>query len=687
MRFVLPLLLLLTACGAARAQIDSAPKVHVRLVAENTEISPGERVAVAFEQVIRPGWHTYWVNPGEAGLPTEIDWSLPQGWRAGPIEWPYPKRLPVGPLMNYGYEGKVWLLTSLTAPAGAKPGELVNLKAKASWLVCKEVCIPEDATLTLPLTVSASPAKPYATITDQFAAARAKIPLASARPALFHSGDLVRLFLVARDLSHVQLKDAVFFPSVSDEITDFAPQTFIQTNDGLILQLQPAKKPKLDHALAGVVVLTLNDGSVRALTVDAKRGPVPPASKSTADLSLAVAMLFALLGGIILNLMPCVLPILAMKALAIAGHAHGDRTASTRESLAYGAGAIASFLAFGLAIIVLRAGGEAIGWGFQLQNPVVVGGFALLIFIVGLNLSGVFEIPGLGVGESLTRKGGTLGGLFTGVLAVAVAAPCTAPFMAAALGYALTQSPAAALLVFLALGAGFALPFVLIGTSPALARWLPKPGPWMLRLRQFLAFPMYATALWLLWVLSFQIDAVHVLLVVLLALAAAFALWVFGLTQGHSTGWRVVGWVTLVLGLSAVAQILPQLRTGGGTTAQTSSFARGIPAQPYGAALLNKLLSQHQPVFINATAAWCITCLVNEKVAFSGAEVQQAFVRKHINYLVADWTNRNPEITKLLSAYGRSGVPLYLYYPSGAHDPKVLPQILTEAEVLAAIGN
>jgi thiol:disulfide interchange protein len=678
---------LLTTAGTAAAQIDSAPKVQARLIAERGEIAPGGTVAVALEENIRPGWHTYWINPGEAGLPSELKWSLPAGWRAGAIEWPYPKHLPVGPLMNYGYEGKVWLLTKLTAPRDAKPGDAVTLKATGSWLVCKEVCIPEDQALSLPVTVSAAPAPPYATIEEQFAAARAKIPTPSPWPATFHRDDTLDVFLAAPALAKAQLKDVAFFPLFAGVITDFAPQTFAPAANGLVLHLKPAKngKPK---QVAGVVVLTSGDGSVQALTVAAKPGAVPSAENGPgtfAGMTLTLALLFALLGGAILNLMPCVLPVLAMKALAIANTAHRDRRESAREDLAYGAGAVLSFLALGLAIVILRAGGEAIGWGFQLQDPIAVAGFALLIFAVGLNLSGVFDVPGVGAGESLARRGGTIGAFFTGILAVAVAAPCTAPFMAAALGYALTQSGAVSLLVFLALGIGFAAPFVVIGLSPTVTRAFPKPGAWMLRFRQFLAFPMYATALWLVWVLSFETDPTHVLLLLALALLVAFALWIFGSTQERTGRWRAAGWLAVLLGLGTLVQLLPLVGAGAPAPHSVAEIGR-LPSQSYSAARLAALRAEHRPVFVNATAAWCITCLVNEKVAFASGDVQNAFARRRIDYLVADWTNRNPEISALLQAHGRSGVPLYLYYAPGATEAVVLPQVLTAGDVLKAIA-
>ncbi len=675
-RIALALLLLLA--GTCLAQ---AGEVQARLIAERGEIAPGQTVTIALEENIAPGWHTYWINPGDAGAPTSIDWSLPPGWRAGAIAWPYPKRLPIGPLMDYGYEANVWLLVKLTAPTDAKAG-LVVLNAHANWLVCKEVCIPEDAQLSLPITIGEGTA-PYATIKDEFDAARAKLPIPSPWPATFKNGAVLDLFIASPALAAAKPKDVAFFPYTEDMIAGTAPQSMALAKNGVGLRL--AAGPKLKNALNGVLVLNDSDGSVRALDVKAVPGPVPALQFNTSDeLGLALALVFALIGGLILNLMPCVLPVLAMKALAVASKAGKDPGEAAREGLAYGAGAILSFAALGGAVIALRAGGDAIGWGFQLQEPVAVAAFALLIFAVGLNLSGVYEIPaGITGGDALTRKGGALGAFFTGVLAVAVAAPCTAPFMAAALGYALTQSAAAALLVFLALGIGFAAPFVLIGLSPPLLRALPKPGTWMIRLRNILAIPMYAAAIWLLWVLA-QETGRRGLLIALAAFAAfAIGAWAWGASR--NAHWKKAGSIIGVVGLIAAIAALPFAQSG--APPKADYYASAIPSEPYSAARLTELRAQNRAVFINATAAWCITCLVNERVAFSGDAVREAFAKKQVAYLVADWTNRNPEITALLAAHGRSGVPLYLYYARGGGAAKVLPQILTQSELIEAIGG
>jgi len=686
-RFIALALLFAVVAAPAQAQIDNLPKVHARLIAETGEVAPGGTVAVALEEDIRPGWHTYWQNPGDAGAPTEIAWTLPKGWKAGAIEWPYPKELPVGPLMDYGYEGKPWLLVGLTAPRDAVPGQTVTLKAAVDWLVCKEVCIPEDTTLTLTLAVSAAPAAPYATIAAQFAAARAKLPVPSPWPARFQLGAALDLYLAAPQLAAAHFTSFRFFPFAQDIVKGIAPQKLGLAGQGIVVRLARGKQAQAAHRLGGVLVLTSTDGSVQAIALDAPRGAVPSATFDSNDaLSLPLALLFAALGGLILNLMPCVLPILAMKALAVASKAGRHPHEAAQEGFAYGAGAILSFAALGASVILLRASGQAVGWGFQLQEPAAVAGFALLIFAVGLNLSGVFEFGGITAGDALTRKGGLWGAFFTGVLAVAVAAPCTAPFMAAALGFALAQNTATALGVFLALGVGFAAPFVAIGIVPGLSRLLPKPGAWMLAFKQALAFPMYGAAAWLVWVLAQEAGPQGVIAILAGMVVLAFAAWAWGASRNATARWRIAGTVFAAAGAIAALFSLTLIGAQPGTAAQSAATG-AIPSLPYSDAKLGELRAERRPVFVDATAAWCITCLVNEKVAFDNARVQQLFAAKHVALLVADWTNRNPAITALLEAHGRSGVPLYLYYAPGAADPEVLPQILTRDEVASAIGT
>ena len=686
-RLLLPVLVLLAVLAPAAAQIDHAPKVVARLIAERDAAAPGGKLTVALEEDIRPGWHTYWSNPGDAGAPTEIKWTLPPGWKAGAIQWPYPQRDPVGPLMDYGYEGKPWLLVELEAPADAKPGEAVHLSAAVSWLVCREVCIPEDAVLNLTLYVEANAPPPDPITAEQFAAARAKIPAVSPWPMRYALDGDLRLYVRAPALAGAAKPvDAQFFPARPGQVKDVAPQTLGFAADGVVLRLQPGSKLARGGALDGVLMFTSADKSVQALQVAARPGAVPPARfEESAAITLALALLFALIGGLILNVMPCVLPVLAMKALALAGHAGADRRHARLESFTYCAGAVLSFVAFGLLLVVLRAGGAAIGWGFQLQEPIVVAGLALLMFAVGLNLSGVFELDAVSAGEGLARKGGLVGAFFTGVLAVAVAAPCTAPFMATAIGYGLMQSPAIVLAVFAALGLGFALPFLLLGLWPAMHRILPKPGAWMLRLKQILALPMYGAAAWLVWVLSQQVDRAG-LVIALAALAAlGVSLWLWGTTRSGQDWVRKAGAIVAIVGVAGALYALTLVGRAPAPPSGQAEFA-GIKSEPYSAARLEALRRAHRAVFVDATASWCITCLVNEEAALSRPAVGAAFAGKHIAFLVADWTNRNPEITALLEAHQRSGVPLYLYYAPGAAEAVVLPQILTEGEVLQTIG-
>lgn len=684
--FMLSLIVVLAMLVPAVAQIDQSPKVHVRLLSDRDAARPGSTLTVALVEVIRPGWHTYWLNPGDAGAPTEIKWTLPPGWKAGPIQWPYPQREPVGPLMDYGYEGTVWLLVNLQVPKGAAPGQ-VNLKAAVDWLVCREVCVPEDGTLGLSLFVDPTAPPPDAISAQTFATARAKLPAASPWPMHYASQGYLQLYIKEPALAAAAKPiDAQFFPAKPGEVTDAAPQALGFAKDGLVLRLKPGTT-KL-QSLDGIVVLTSPDKSVQALDVHATPGPVPVvAFAGGGDLSLALALLFAFLGGLILNIMPCVLPVLAIKALALVRHSATDRAHARAESISYSIGALLSFMAFGLLIVALRAGGAAIGWGFQLQEPVIVAALALVMFAVGLNLSGIYEIGAVSAGEGLVRKGGLAGAFFTGVLAVVVAAPCTAPFMAAALGYAFTQPTITVLGIFAALGGGFALPFLMLGVWPTMHRILPKPGAWMLRLKRMLAIPMYGAAGWLMWVLAQQIDENGLIAGIAAVLLLGAALWAWGGTR-MKAGWiRSAGAMLAAAGVAGAFYTLSLIAAARPSLPRSVSVYAGINAQPYSATRLAQLRREKRPVFVDATASWCITCLVNEQAALSRPAVRSAFKNKQIAFLVADWTNNNPEITRLLQAHGRSGVPLYLYYAPSAADPVILPQILTEDEVLRTVAR
>jgi thiol:disulfide interchange protein DsbD len=595
--------------------------------------------------------------------------------------------------MDYGYEGKLWLLTKISVPADAKPGATVSLKAQGHWLVCKDVCVPEDSP-PLNVAVKIGTVGIDAAQAKNFAAARALLPTGSPWPVSFATAPNFDLYVKASTIASTHLKSATFYPLESGLVKGSAEQHLGFAKDGMVLRLTPGDKTAAAKTLNGVLVLTGTDGAVQALNVNATPGAVPAvdftavsAGTDTASgdsLPLWLAMLFAALGGLILNIMPCVLPILAMKALALARHAGSERRIVVTETLSYTAGAVISFLILGLALVLLRAGGEAVGWGFQMQSPIAVAGFALLVFAIGLNLSGVFEVGSITAGENLTHKSGPAGAFFTGVLAVAVGAPCTMPVGATALGFALTQSAATAMLVFLALGIGFALPFLILGLVPGALAFVPKPGTWMLRFKQLLAFPMYGAAAWLAWTLAVEAGVNSLIILFAALIAVALAAWLWSVTRELSTRGRLAGAIAVILLLLGAGAAVAQL-TNAAPEGQSASIGGLKNTEPYTAARLAELRAQGTPVFVDATAAWCISCLVNEQTSLSRASVQKAFADRKIVYLVADFTNRNAEGAALLAAHDRAGPPLYLYYAPKAPAPVVLPQVLTPSIVLSAV--
>jgi len=655
MRFLAGLLLALAMTVPAFAQTGPARHVSAELVAERQGIAPGETIHIALRQQIQKGWHTYWRNSGDSGEATRVKWDLPAGWQAGDFTWPTPRRLPVGPLMNYGYQGEVLLPVALSAPASAKPGDKATLKAQASFLVCAEICVPEDATLslTLPVTSAAAPQDPK--WGAQIAATLDAAPKPAGLAAVFQPHPAgVALAVTGAALKGADMAGAYFFPFESTVIDHAKPQAIERGPEGLTLTLAPGygfQGGKAPAALAGV--LAVGDKAYEvAATPGAPPagasglGPPPAKGAGGADLGLAAAALFALLGGLILNLMPCVFPILAMKAASLAGHG-GEQAEARRQGLAFGAGSVLTFLALAAGLIGLKAAGSAIGWGFQLQSPPVVAVLALLMLAVALNLSGLFEVGTSlqGAGTGLASRGGMLGAFFTGALAVVVAAPCTAPFMGPALGWALTQTPIAALTVFLALGIGFAAPFVLVAFAPGLLSRLPRPGPWMEIFRKALAFPMYGAAAWLAWVLAQQAGADDLAKLFAAAVVVGLAGWLAGLAQRRTAmgGKPVVLTVGagLLAALALAAVVWPQDK------------AADLQSEPYSPARVAELRAEGRPVFVNYTAA--------------------------------DWTKRDATIAAELASHGRAGVPLYLVYGTNGGEGVILPSILTPDIVVKAV--
>jgi len=677
---VLAALALCTALAPAAAAPVRTPHVEAELVAERTAVVPGEPLTVALRLAIIPGWHTYWRNPGDSGEPTRLEWRLPAGFRAGEIDWPVPERLPAGPLMNFGYKGEALHLVRIDAPSDLAIGAPVTLAAKAWWLVCEVKCLPEDAELSITLPV-ASRSDPDPRGAGPIAAARARLPApagalkdwtltAGAAP------DGVALRLLPP--SGVAVPEARFFPFEQGKVEPAAPQRLAAADGGYDLNLARAAQPVgAFERLAGVLVLSPpGDPAPRAFTIDV---PVVAGTSAASGAGLGVfaALVAAFVGGLILNLMPCVLPVLAIKVLGFANHA--DRRTGRRHGLLYAAGVLVSFWTLAGVLLALRAAGAELGWGFQLQSPVAVAALALLFFALALNLSGVFEFGNLLPARlaAWSAKQPALDWFLTGVLAVLIAAPCTAPFMGAALGFALTADSVTALGVFTALGLGMALPYLALAWFPAWRAHVPKPGPWMVRLKQALAFPLYATVVWLAWVLGRQAGLDAVVWLLAAAVIAAIAAWLAGLPG--SRGPLARGAIALLVVAAIAIAAFPR-------DATAPPLAADGVWQPYSAQTLAALTASGKPVFVDFTADWCVTCQVNKKLVLARDEMLDAFRARGVQLVRADWTRRDPEIAQALARIGRSGVPAYVVYKSG-RAPLVLPEILTRERVIEALDS
>ncbi len=695
---------LLFGASAADAQIgDKQPLVQASLVAEHKAAKPGSKLTVALRETITPGWHTYWKNPGDSGEPTVIEWKLPQGVTAGPIQWPLPEAIPVGPLVNYGYADQVLLLTDISVPQDFKEPAL-TLSANVRWLVCKDICVPEEttSTLTLPLIDPALSPQDSADA-PAIRAAQAGLPQAAGWQSRYQAaGKTVTLKIDRLGDAGEGATEARFFPTNWGQVDNASPQKLRFAEGGLTLRMQAGETGLKDGTpLEGVLALeSIGPGGnklrrgylIQADAAPAAAGPleaadvpqtIPP--PESAGLGFGLALLFAFVGGLILNLMPCVFPILSLKAYALAREASIDHRRHL-GGFAYLAGVLASFGLIAAGLMALRAAGVAAGWGIQFQSPAFLLVLIALFLALGLSMSGVFELGGslAGKGDSLTRKNGLAGSFFTGILATVVATPCTAPFMGAAVGYAFAQPALEAIAVLMMLGLGFALPILLLSLSPAFGRLLPRPGAWMIRFKQVMAFPLYATAAWLVWVLSVQQGSDGVLAAMVTLIAVAFAAWLLGLPNPARALRLSAAVVIAAIGIAAAVTLLPSEPQPG----SLSEAGSGPQAEPFTQARLDELISNGKPVFVNLTAAWCITCKVNERVALQSQTIAKAFADRGITYLKGDWTAPNPEIAALLKSFGRAGVPLYLLYPGTADAaPQVLPQFLTESIVLGHLAE
>jgi len=734
----------------ASAQPVRTEQVTAELVARATGVQPGQAVQIGLRLQHIPHWHTYWRNPGDSGLPTTLAWTLPAGAQAGAIEWPAPRRIPIGPLVNYGYEGDLLLPLRFTAPADAQPGSTLQLKAEANWLVCHDVCIPQSATLNLALPVlapgSAPAAGPLAARFDT-AAAEAPAALTGWRAELQRAGRDLQLHLVrSQPLQPGEALPAVQVFPYQEQLLEPARHAAYRTADGYVVQLALAPyAAQLPADLKAIVVAQVDAGSrstpwgmpqrsaeftapvreVAALALPAGAvrlddplaggasskpggklallgGPPGAAAGTTAAAAagasgggagpgLLAALALALVGGMLLNLMPCVFPVLSIKLLGLARQA--DQPAQLRShALAYSAGVVLSFLALAGLLLALRAAGGAVGWGFQLQEPGVVFLLALLFFALGLNLLGVFELGNLlpqGLAGWRARRP-SLDAFGAGVLAVLAASPCTAPFMGAALGFALTQPAPQALAVFGALGLGMALPYAALVLVPGWRHRLPRPGAWMLRLKQALAFPMFATVVWLVWVLGLQagIDGAAQALLALLGLAAL--VWLLGLLQRPTPSARLGAGTAMMAMLALLAWSWPTALPPAPAQGAAAAAAAGSTAAatgdwlPYSDAAVAAQLAQGRTVFVDFTAAWCVSCQVNKRLVLNQPDVLADFDKAQVVRMRADWTRRDAEITAALARLGRNGVPVYALLRPG-QDPLLLPEILTAGLVRSAL--
>ncbi|MCA0367727.1 MAG: thioredoxin family protein [Proteobacteria bacterium] len=690
------------AFGAQRTE-----RIAAELVPMTQWATPGSTVVVAVRQDIQPGWHTYWRNPGDSGGATTLDWTLPAGVKADTILWPLPTRQRLLGLMNYGYSGEVFLPVPIQVPASARPGEILTLTAQALFLVCSDrMCVPEPLTLSLALPVREGTAP----LSRPWGEAIRKTVETAPRPAgikahVTRDGQGLILTASGGPLASGTVGAAYFFPFEAGRLDHAAGQSGQLGPEGLTLRLAPGRETA-DGALSGVLATDKGAWEIAAepgppLAGATGKGPLAPlpegeATKASASAPAGLGLLhvlgLALLGGLVLNLMPCVFPVLAMKAAALSAAAH-DPARARRDGLAFLAGVLVSFLALAGILLALRAAGQAVGWGFQLQSPGVTATLALILLGVGLNLSGVFHVgaglQGAGSGP-LARLPGATGAFFTGVLAVVVAAPCTAPFMAAALGAALVLPWPLALAVFLALGLGLAAPYVAISLSPGLLARLPRPGAWMETLKGVLAFPMYGAALWLTWVFSQQGGGQALAGLLAAGLLLAFAGWTYGRVQARRAEGRqaVAGVVT-----ATVALLLTLMLAGAAAMAarerpaviEPAEAATALASQPWSAQAVAQATAADRPVLVNLTADWCVTCKINERAALSSPRVTEAIRAANAVYLVGDWTRRDDAITRELQAHGRSGVPLYLVYRPGRAEPEILPQLLTEGVVIEAL--
>ncbi len=656
----------------------------IRIIAEKTPLLPNSEIIIATEITLDPHWHVYWENPGDSGLPVNIEWVAPDGFEFSDISWATPEKISYDGLANYGYYNKVTLLQTLKTPDILPK----NITANISMLICNEICIPENHSISINLRELGNQDN-----SDYIKAAQEKLPTKlNGDFEYFEQDNNLIISLKPDDISMLQ-GDIEFFPLDWGVIKNSAMPSIKINGDEIIISHERGDQELSEISdLKGLIVVDGDIGySMTAKPIDAPTTTEIKETKkiSTSKITWITAISFAIFGGLILNLMPCVFPILSMKALSLVKMGDEENKHARIHGIAYTLGVILSFIAIGAALIILKEAGTSVGWGFQLQNPIVVAVLAYLLFIIGLNLIGFFEFSfGLGgnIGNKLTQGKSYSSSFFTGTLATIVATPCTAPFMGAAMGFALTQSPIVNISIFAALGFGLALPYLMLSYIPYLRKSLPKPGAWMNTFKQFLAFPMFASAIWLIWVLSQQAGSYGVLLILLGMLAIAFCVWLSHLNNKNTA--NKLTSVLLIIFLALPVFSLFYIKTTDMAHKTQQEFGSAFSQEK-----LSNLLEGDDPIFVEMTAAWCITCKANHAAAINIASTRKLFKDNNVQYLIGDWTNHDDKITQYLASFDRNGVPLYVLYAKRDNEtgtrpaPIVLPQILTPSTIKEAISK
>jgi thiol:disulfide interchange protein len=699
-RRLLPTILLLAASAGFKSsaiaqRYEGRELVEARLVADTNAITPGKTFTAGLLLHMAPGWHTYWRYPGDAGIPTEIKWHLPAGWKIGPIQWPIPLKLnESGDILVYGYHDEVLLMQQITPPATFS-GETVALKADARWLVCEKICIPGGATvqLDLPVTGSSAPANE-----ELFARYRRSLPQSwpDAKVAVAQwqrSGSDLLLTIKSAVLAHYPAVD--FFPTPKGNTIVGHPRMEKRAEDRVALRIPLDGSDQNISSLNGIVVFgrAQNGAERNAWSLASATPQIAAAGPAPASTGLARFLLFGFLGGFILNLMPCVLPVISLKIFGFVRHAGQSRARILRSGLAFIAGIFVWFIGLAVVLIALKSAGREITWAVQFTNPYFVLAMSAVVLVFALNLFGVFEIS---LPETANRgllgwtaREGDAGAFFQGVFATILATPCTAPFLGPALGFAFTQSALVILLMFVAIAAGMSAPYFLLSAQPAWLRFLPKPGPWMLHVKQLMGFLLLATFLFLVSVLGAERGLSAVIWSCAFFLVVSLACWMKGafVTPAASVPARVITWALIFLFLAGSGFYFIG-RKFQAAQLPTAQLALEGGWQPFTPARLEAERKAGHDVFVDFTAAWCLTCKFNEATVLENAEVRAAFQQAGITKLKADWTNADPVITKILKQFGRPGVPLYVLYPADpAAEPFVFPELLTKEIVLSKIQN